>query len=212
MAAMFQPEAADEMAGRQRDEPRVFVHLAHHVHRADHAEAARVEQAHLDALFRQRHPRINIGRIIVVVNEDVVALAEIQAGATKLKPSEVGPTSAISSVWQFNNCAASLRASSRRCSMKASWSPSVPCRAHSAIASATRRGSGQTPAWREKNFVARDGKFVAAQFFVGQDFIQRHRAKINCKGSVAKWKSIPVDDVRKVAVWTMRPVQNSMML
>ena len=29
----------------------------------------------------------------------------------------------------------------------------------------------------EENFVARDGKFVAAQFFVRQDFIQRHEAK-----------------------------------
>ena len=62
------------MAGRERDEPGVFVHLPHHVHRADDAEAARVEQADFDAAFGQRHPRINVGRIIVVVNEDVVAL------------------------------------------------------------------------------------------------------------------------------------------
>ena len=80
MAVMFQPVAADEMAGGQRDEPRVFVHLAHHVNRADDAEAARVEQAHLHAFFRQRHPRINVGRIIVVIDEDVVALAKFQAG------------------------------------------------------------------------------------------------------------------------------------
>jgi hypothetical protein len=35
----------------------------------------------------------------------------------------------------------------------------------------------------EKSFVARDRKFVTAQFFIGQDFIQRHRAKVIFKGS-----------------------------
>ena len=57
---LSQPEAAAEMAGRQRDEPRVFINLSRHVFRSNHTEAARVEQADLDARFRQRHPRIDV--------------------------------------------------------------------------------------------------------------------------------------------------------
>ncbi len=68
------------MAGRQRDEPRVFINLSRHVFRSNHTEAARVEPAHLDARFRQRHPRIDVRWIVVVVNEDVVAPAEFQPG------------------------------------------------------------------------------------------------------------------------------------
>ena len=76
---MIEPVAADEMVRRERDEARVFVHLTHHVNRADDAEAARVEQADFHALFGKRQPRIDVGRIIVVVNQHVVALAKIQA-------------------------------------------------------------------------------------------------------------------------------------
>ena len=80
---IFHPISADEMAGSQRHQPRIFIHLAHDILRADDAEAARIQQAHFHAAFRQRHPRIDIRRIIVVVNEDVVALAKIQSGGDK---------------------------------------------------------------------------------------------------------------------------------
>ena len=36
-------------------------------------------QAHLNAFFRQRHPRINVRRIIIEVDEVVVALVELDA-------------------------------------------------------------------------------------------------------------------------------------
>ena len=47
---MVQPVAADEMTRRQRDQPRVFVHLPDHIPGPDDAEAAGVEQPHFDAL------------------------------------------------------------------------------------------------------------------------------------------------------------------
>ncbi len=77
---MVKPVAADEMIRGERDEACVFIHLAHHVNRADDAEAARVEQADFHAFFGERQPRIDVGRIVVVVNQDVVALAEFQSG------------------------------------------------------------------------------------------------------------------------------------
>ena len=61
--------------------------------------------------------------------------------------------------------------------MKASWSPSVALsrtfgnRVGNAARQRADAGVG------EKNFVAHDGKFVAAQFFVRQDFFQGHEAK-----------------------------------
>ena len=57
---MVQPETADEMARRQRNQPGVFVHLPDHIPGPDDAQAADVEQPHFDSLFGQRHPRINI--------------------------------------------------------------------------------------------------------------------------------------------------------
>ena len=49
------------------------------------------------------------------------------------------------------------------------------------IGDAARQGADAGVA--EKDFFARDGKFMAAQLFVGQDFVQGHRAKIIFKGS-----------------------------
>ena len=73
---VIEPVAADEMVGGERDEARIFIHLPHHINGADDAEAARVEQPDFDALLREREPRINIGGIIVVINQDVITFAK----------------------------------------------------------------------------------------------------------------------------------------
>ena len=106
--------------------------------------------------------------------------------ATKLNASEVGPTSAISSAWQFSNCAPSLRASSSRCITKASWSPSVLCsRAFgNRVGHAARQRADA--GMREENFIARDGEFAPAQFLVGENFGQSHPARLIGAGSVRK--------------------------
>ena len=73
-------ESGQEMVAGQRDQPGLFVHLAHDIHRPDFSQFADIHQADLDALFRQRHPGIDIGGIVVEVDEDIVALAPGQPG------------------------------------------------------------------------------------------------------------------------------------
>ena len=182
----IKPIAADEMARRQRDEPRVFVHLPHHVHRADRAEAARVQQAHLHAAFRQRHPRINVRRIIVVINEDVVAFAKFQSGGDKTQRERSRPDER-----DFVRLAIQQ--------LRAEFAPVVNAVHDEGFLIAERAFIGAVvhrlrdaarqradAGVREKNFVARDGKFVLAQFLVGENFSQSHGVKINSKGSQAK--------------------------
>src|SRR6266542_2021651 len=66
--------------------------------------------------------------------------------AMKLSAREVGPTTATSSGWLFSNCAASFRPSSNTAGYTHfSWSPVEESWAYLATASATRRGSGQSP-------------------------------------------------------------------
>ena len=52
---VFEAVAADEVAGGERDEFGVFIHLAHDVHGADGSEVAYVQQTHLHAFFRKGH-------------------------------------------------------------------------------------------------------------------------------------------------------------
>ena len=169
------------MARRQRDEPRVFVHLAHHVLRADDAEAARVEQAHLDAFFRQRHPRINIRRIIVVVNQDVVAPAEFQPGGDEAQRRARSGRRA-----RFRPAGSSAIAR-RACARRPAGAARMPpgrracfAAAQSAMASATRRGSGQTPACARKILSRATGNSCRRSSSLDRISVKRH-ARIKCK-------------------------------
>ena len=192
---MLQPETADEMTRRQRDEPRVFVHLARHVFRANDAEAARVEQAHLDAFGGQRHPRINVRRIIVVVNEDVVAPAEFQAGGDEAQAQR-----GRADERDFVRLAVQQ--------LRAEFARVVEAVHHEGFLVAERgllRAGGNRVGHaarqradagvREKNFFARDGEFVPAQFLAGKDFGQRHPARIVCPGPAGKAELKTVRDV-----------------
>ena len=87
---VIQTVATDEMAGGQRHELGVFIHLAHDVHRPDHAQTARVDQAHLDATVGHGHPRINVGGIIIMVNQDVVAPAKGETGSDEAEGQRGG--------------------------------------------------------------------------------------------------------------------------
>ena len=75
---VINPETADKVAGRQRDHPRVLIHLAHYVLGPDDAQTARVHQSHFHPLLCQRHPRIHVRRIIVEVDQDVIAAPQLQ--------------------------------------------------------------------------------------------------------------------------------------
>jgi hypothetical protein len=180
---MFEAITADEMAGRERDQPRVFVHLPDHVNRADNAETARVEQTDLDAFLRERHPRINIGGIIVVINQDVVAFAEIQAGRDEAQPKRGRPDER-----DFIGLAVQQLRREFACVVQAVQHEGFLV-AQRGLPGAFGNGGGDAARQRadasvaEKDFVAGDRKFVPAQFFIGQDFIQHHRAKIIFKSA-----------------------------
>ncbi len=174
------------MAGRQRDEPRVFVHLAHHVLGADDAEAARVEQAHLDALGGQRHPRIDVRRIIVVVNQDVVAAPEFQPGGDEAQRERGRPDER-----DFVRLAVQqLRAELARVVEPVQHEGfliaerGLPGAIGDGVGHAARQRADAGV--REKYFVARDGEFRAAQFLVGQDFGQCHAARLMGKAAARK--------------------------
>ena len=68
------PEPGDEMTGSQGDQAGIFVNLADHIDVANHTQIARVQVADLDSLLGQCHPGIDIGGIIIVVNENVPVL------------------------------------------------------------------------------------------------------------------------------------------
>ena len=76
----IQPPAADEMAGSQRHQPGLLVHLPQHVDVPNAPQFAHVHETHFDAAPGQGHPWIDVGGVIVVVDEDVVALAPGQPG------------------------------------------------------------------------------------------------------------------------------------
>ena len=83
--------AADEVVGGQRNQPGVFINLANDINRADLAEAARVEQPDFYATLGEGHPRIDVGGIIIVVNEDIITLAEVEAGGDVAQGERGGP-------------------------------------------------------------------------------------------------------------------------
>ncbi len=76
----FEPVTADEVIGRQRHKPRLFINLANDINGSDLPQTARVDQAYLDAALGERHPRVNIRRIVVEVDQDIIAPAEVYAG------------------------------------------------------------------------------------------------------------------------------------
>jgi hypothetical protein len=72
--------AGHEMAGSERDEPGLFIHLAEHIIGTNAPQFAHMEQPNLHSAISQGHPWVNVGRIIVEVNDNVVALFEWQSG------------------------------------------------------------------------------------------------------------------------------------
>ena len=186
---VFQPEAADEMAGRQRDEPGVFIHLSRHVLLADDAEAARVEQAHLDAAGGQRHPRIHVRRIIVVVNQDVVATPELQSGGDEAQCERGRPDQRDFVRLAVQQPCAELARVVEPVVHEGFLvaERGLPRAIGDGVGHAARQRTNA--GMREEDFVACDGEFRAAQFLIRQDFSQRHVARLNGGGSARKAES-----------------------
>ena len=75
----FNSPARDEMARGQRHQPCAFIDLPEDVYRPDAPELFDVEEPDLHAALGQRHPRVDVRREVVVVDDDVLALPEGQA-------------------------------------------------------------------------------------------------------------------------------------
>jgi hypothetical protein len=73
------PVTGDEMAGGKRDQARVFINLALNVHQTNLSEFANVEEPDLNTFLRESHPRVDIGRIVVEINDDVFVFPEGQS-------------------------------------------------------------------------------------------------------------------------------------
>ena len=91
MALNVDSITGDEMIGGQRDEPGVFIDLPNDVDGADFSQVADVHQPDLHAFVGQSHPRINVGRIIIEIDEDVVALSPWQAAGDKAQAERGRP-------------------------------------------------------------------------------------------------------------------------
>ena len=162
-------------AGGQRDEPRLFVHLADNVQRTDAARFARVEEADLYTFFRQGQPRIDIGRIVIEIDEDIVIFFPRQTRGDEAKPQR-GRTH------KGNFIRLRIKQAGRQLASMPHLESGrqfllIATRAKAGVlANRFRNATRQRTDTRmsEKDRVARDRKFVLPKPFVGKQVGQRH--------------------------------------
>ena len=163
------------MVGGQRDQPRLLIHLPGDVNGSDAAILADIEQADFDALLRQRHPRINVGGIIVEINQNVVALAPRQAGGDVTQGQRSGADQG-----DFLRLRAQKPGGEFACAPDLTGGNGFLLIVQRGARRLVAHGFGHTTGQRtdgsmgQKNFLARNGEFVPAQFFVGEDFRDGH--------------------------------------
>jgi hypothetical protein len=146
------------VAGGEGDQAGVFVDQPEHVDGADAAEFAGVDEADFDAALGEGGPGVDVGGVVVEVGDDVVAFADGEACGDVAEGERGGADegdfvglSADEAGGEF----AGVR--TRRSRTGRSWSSRVAWRAYWATASATRRGRGQTAAWRGRRGGGRRG-------------------------------------------------------
>ena len=74
------PPSADKMAGGQCHEGGVLIDLTQHIHVTNSSEMPNIQQPDFNPLFGQCHPWVDVGRVIVVIDDDVGGAAELQSG------------------------------------------------------------------------------------------------------------------------------------
>ena len=80
-----------KMTGSNRHQPGIFIHLADHVAGADPSQLPDVEEAHFHAAIGQRHPGINIARVVVLVDEHILVAPETQPFRDETEGERRGP-------------------------------------------------------------------------------------------------------------------------
>jgi hypothetical protein len=169
------PPTGDEMAGGEGDEPGVFVDMRGDVDGTDATELLHFQEPHLHPALGQGHPRVDVRRIVVVVDEDVVGLAEADAVGDEAETERggahetdlVGPGAD-----ELGGEQAGLleQALGHRVLL-------VAQRAVGRVAGDGLRhapGQGRDAGMGKEGTLARGGEFVVAQFFVRQDLSNGH--------------------------------------
>ena len=132
-------------------------------------------QPHLHAALRQRHPWIHVRRIIVVVDEDVVALAPVQSTGHITQRIRGRPDKCDFVGLRVEQMGRELAAAhdagageSVLLVTKRGEQRIIRHRIHDAPRQWTNAGVSQ------KNLLRDDGEFAAAQFLVGKDLSDGH--------------------------------------
>ncbi len=171
----FEPPPGDEVAGGERDEAGVFVHLAEDIARSDGSDVAHVEQADFDAALGERHPRVDVGRIIVVVNEDILLAAKAQAARDEAERegggADKGHLGRIGSDKTRGLLAGLGEPARRERGFLVGFAAGVVEGVHGGRDAPRQRADA---GMGEKDFPARDRKFMVPQFLVRLDVLNRH--------------------------------------
>jgi hypothetical protein len=161
---------------RQGDDLGVGVDGELDVHEPDFADALGGHVADLHAALLQGHPRIDVGRVIVLVDEDVVALPPVEAGGEVAQRGRSGPD-------EGDFLGLRLDGVGRQ---PAGIGDEVGRQARLLVIGQGGQGAGRHRLGHapgqgaharvgEVNFVPADREFVLAQLLVGVQFGNRHR-------------------------------------
>jgi hypothetical protein len=174
---VIQALSTNKVSRGQGHEPGIFIYLADYIFGADLAKVAGVEQPHLDALAGESHPWINVGGIVIVVNEDVVAFPKLESGID-IAQGEGGWTDQGDfvglTVQQFGGGLTRFVQpvhDKRFLVSKGSGENAISHGLGNALGQRADAGMGK------KNFPFSDGKFVVAEGRGGEDFGQGHELK-----------------------------------
>ena len=129
--------------------------------------------------LRQRHPGIHIGRIIVVIDEDVVALAKLESTRKETQRQGRWPNErdlvalTIQQLRrQFPAIFQRFGINQRLLIITGSGTSVIGYRLRHALRQRT------IPRMGEKNFVLRNRKLPSPQFFIGKNLLNGHRSSL----------------------------------
>jgi hypothetical protein len=171
----FQAPARDKMVRRQRDQAGLLIGLADDVDGPDAAVVPGVEEADFDAFLRQGHPGIDVGRVVVEVRQNVVALAQRQAAGDEAQRqrswADEGDLLRLGAQEAGGHFARAADAGGGKGLLLLGQHGAGGVLADR-LGDAARQGADGGVC--QKGLFSRHGEFVPAQFFVGQDFGDRH--------------------------------------
>ena len=168
---VVEPESAQEMARRQRDQPRLRRQRLQHEFRRDLPQPLRLQRHHPHALRRQRLPRIDIRGIIVGITDHLVAFFPLQTVRDQIQAKRRRPE---------QRDLVAVRVDQPRADAADRFDLhheiGVLLRVASPVGLVLQRldrrpRQGRNTGMSEKNPLLRDGKEPMTQRFVGEDVV-----------------------------------------